>query len=379
MADQVDYYDVLGVQREAGRDEIKRAYRKAAMQYHPDRNKEPGAEEKFKQAAEAYEVLSDSEKRARYDRYGHAGLNGVGVHDFSGMGADDIFSIFGDLFGEAFGGRRSRGRGRADRGIDIQTAIEIDLTDVANGVERTLQIERQDFCDHCAGKGAEPGSKTQQCRTCGGYGQVERQQAMGFFVTRTVVDCPDCRGRGVKFDKACRQCGGQGRAPKKSVINVKVPPGIHDGQRIRLAGEGEPAPGGTTRGDLHCVIHVHPHEFLEREGDHLVCRLPISFTQASLGAELDVPTLTGTKSLRVPAGTQHGAVFTLRGEGLPNLRGGGRGDEVVQVLVEIPKKLTKPQQELLRKFAETEDRSVMPESKGFFERVKEYFTGEAED
>jgi len=373
LAEKRDYYEVLGVSRTASPDEIKRAYRQAAMKYHPDRNKEPGAAARFKEASEAYEVLSDAEKRQRYDRYGHRGLNGVGVHDFSGMGVEDIFSIFGDLFGDAFGGGRHRGR--AERGVDIQTIVEVDLKEVATGVTKTLQFTRQDFCERCSGSGAEPGSDRKTCPACGGYGQVERQQAMGFFVTRSVVECPQCGGRGHLFDRMCRGCRGGGRAPKERVINVKIPPGVHDGQSVRVRGEGEPAPGGTTRGDLRCVIRVRPHPFFERDGDHLICRLPISFTQAALGAQVEVPTLTGGTPLRIPAGTQHGAIFELPGKGLPNLQSGRLGHEIVQALVEIPKKLSRKQEELLRQFATTEDKTVLPESRGFFDKVKEYFKG----
>jgi len=372
VATKRDYYDILGVGRDASPDEIKRAYRQAALKFHPDRNKQQGAEQRFKEAAEAYEVLSDPEKRNRYDRYGHAGLDGVGLHDFGGMAVDDIFSVFGDLFGDIFGGRM---RARAERGIDIQTVVHVDLKEVATGVEKTLRFQRSDFCEACGGRGAEPGSAPTPCRTCGGYGQVERQTTMGFFATRTVVDCPSCHGRGVTIDHPCRKCRGGGRTPRECVVNVRIPAGVHEGQRIRLRGEGEPGAAGLSRGDLHCLVQVKPHPFFERDGDDLICRLPISFTQAALGAQVDVPTLTDRTALHIPPGTQHGAVFRLRGRGLPNLRSGRNGDEIVQVLIEIPRKLTRAQQDLLRSFASTEDKNVLPESRGFFERVKEYFTG----
>ncbi|RMF85852.1 MAG: molecular chaperone DnaJ [Planctomycetota bacterium] len=373
MASKRDYYEVLGVNRSASPDEIKRAYRQAALKFHPDRNKDPGAEEKFKEASEAYEVLSDPQKRERYDRYGHEGLNGVGIHDFQGMGVEDIFSIFGDIFGGAFGGGRRRAP--RDRGVDIQTIVQIDLRDVATGVEKTLRFDRMDLCDHCGGSGGEPGSNVVTCRTCGGYGQVEQQTQMGIFTTRTVIDCPHCHGRGQTIERPCRKCGGSGRDRKETVLQVKIPPGIHDGQRIRLRGEGEPGASNTVRGDLHCVVQIRPHPFFERDGDHLICRLPISFTQAALGAQIEAPTLTGTAPVKIKPGTQHGDILRLQGKGLPNLRTGRTGDEIIQVLIEIPKKLTPAQKELLRKFAATEDKDVMPESKGFFERVKEYFTG----
>lgn len=373
-----DYYEVLGVVKTASADEIKRAYRQSAMKYHPDRNKAPEAEALFKECAEAYEVLSDDEKRSRYDRFGHQGVSGAaGMHDFSHMGVEDIFSIFGDIFGDALGGRRGggRSRGRAEAGVDIEATVEIDLKEVATGVEKTLSFERVDFCDACAGKGAEPGSPMKTCKTCGGYGQVERQANMGFFVTRTVVDCPTCRGRGQMIEKPCRSCGGQGRARKERVVTFKIPPGIHEGQSIRLRGEGEPGPSGAQRGDLHVVVQVAKHPFFQRDGDHLVCRFPISFTQAALGAQIEIPTLTGKTALKIPVGTQYGAVFKVSDAGLPNLRSGRRGDEIVQVVIEVPKRLDREQEELLRKFAATEDKTVSPESKGFFDRLKEYFTG----
>lgn len=375
MAGKRDYYEVLAVAKSASPDEIKRAYRQAAMKFHPDRNKENGAEAKFKEASEAYEVLSDGEKRKRYDRHGHAGLQGAALHDFSGMGVDDIFSIFGDLFGDALGGR---GRARRDQGVDIQTVVEIELADVARGIEKKLEFERTDLCETCSGRGGEPGSDPVQCRTCGGYGQVERQASVGFFVTRTVVDCPTCQGRGTTNPRPCKKCGGSGRAPRSVSVTVKIPAGIHDGQRVRVRGEGEPGRMSTARGDLHCVVQIRPHSFFERDGDHLICRVPISFSQAALGAEIDAPTLSGTTALRIPAGTQHGDLFRMPGKGLPNLRGGARGEEIVQVLIEIPRRLTKEQQELLRKFAALEDKRVLPESKGFFERVREYLTGGAD-
>lgn len=375
MAQKRDYYEVLGVARNASGDDIKRAYRQAAMKYHPDRNKEDGAADRFKEASEAYEILSDASTRQRYDQFGHAGVNGAQTHDFSHMRVEDIFSVFGDLFGDAFGGGGGRGRGRGQRGIDIQTEIAIDLKEVATGADKTFRFERNEPCDRCHGKGSEPGTNPVTCRTCGGYGQVERQQSMGFFVTRTVVNCPNCHGRGTLIEKPCRDCDGSGHQPKERVVSIKVPPGIQDGQSIRLRGEGESGDMQSVRGDLLCIVRVKPHPFFERDGDNLLCRLPISFTQAALGATLEVPTLTGSMPIKIDPGTQHGAVYRLSGKGLPSLRRSRPGDEVVVVLIEIPKKLTKPQQELLRKFAATEDKSVLPESKGFFERLKDYMTG----
>jgi molecular chaperone DnaJ len=376
VAQKRDYYEVLGVRRDASPEEIKRAFRQAALKYHPDRNKAPDAEARFKEASEAYEVLSDQQRRQLYDRYGHAGLDGTPMHDFSGMGVEDIFSIFGDLLGDVFGGS---GRARTEHGINIQTSIEIDLKDVATGVERTIRYERSELCERCDGSGAEPGSKRTTCRTCGGYKCIERQTSLGFLVTRSVVECPTCRGRGFLLEQLCRGCDGSGRTARERVVSVKIPPGVHDGQSVRVRGGGEPGPSGRVYGDLTCVIRVRPHPFFERDGDDLICRLPISFTQAALGAQVEVPTLTGTSPLRIPPGTQHGAVFRLEGKGLPNLRSGRRGNEIIQVLVEVPRKLSREQQELLRRFAATEDRSVLPDSRGFFERVREYFRGQSEE
>ncbi len=376
MASKADYYETLGVARTASGDEIKRAYRQAALKYHPDRNKAPEAEQRFKEASEAYEVLSDGEKRARYDRYGHAGLNGVGMHDFSHMHAEDIFSVFSDLFGDAFGGGR---RGRSDRGIDIQAVVEIDLREVAAGVKKTLRFERMDLCERCNGQANEPGTQRERCRTCGGYGQVERQSGMGFFVSRVITDCPACQGRGHIIPTPCSACRGSGRAARQRTLDIDIPAGIQDGQSLRIRGEGEPGASGATRGDLRCVIRVKPHPLFVRQDRHLVCALPVSFTQAALGAEIEVPTLEGTHKLRLKAGTQSGDLYRLAGKGLPDLQHGRRGDEVIQVLVEIPRKLSRKQEELLRQFAETEDVSVLPQSRGFFEQVKEYLAGLAAD
>jgi len=367
-----DYYEVLGVPREASPDDIKRAYRQAAMKYHPDRASGTDAADKFKEAAEAYEILSDPEKRTRYDRFGHNGLSGVAGHDFSRMRPADIFSIFGDILGDMFGMPFGGGR-RGSPGVDLQTEVSLTLADVASGAERPIEFTREDFCDRCAGKGAEPGSKTNTCGTCGGYGQVERTTGMGFFSTRIVTACPQCRGRGTTFTKACKQCKGTGRAAKHRVVTVKIPPGIHDGQAIRLRGEGEPGEDGSSRGDLHCYVRVEPHPFLQRHGNDLLCDLPISFTQAALGAKIDVPTLAGKLDVTIPPGVQHGELLRLAGIGLPDVRTSRRGDQIVRVLIEIPRRLNARQEELLRQFAETEDKNVLPQSKGFLERLKEFF------
>lgn len=372
MPAQQDYYEILGVERHASTEQIKRAYRQAAMKYHPDRN--PGdaeAEEKFKACAEAFEVLSDPQKRQRYDRFGHEGLRGAGVHDFSGMNSDDIMSMFNDLFGDLFGGRRGGfgGGARGRRGNDLQTDIDIELAEVVTGTTRTVEFTRQDLCETCGGSGAKPGSGTAACNTCGGRGQVGVRQ--GFF--QVVRTCPHCGGRGQIIKDKCGTCKGSGRRPKSRRLEVKVPPGVEDGNAIRLPGEGEPGDHGASRGDLHVVIRIRPHPLFQRHGDDVIVHLPISFTQAALGAKIQAPTLDGPTELTIPHGTQHGQSFTLRASGLPNLRTGLRGDQIVRVLIEIPKKLTDRQHELLREFAETENHDVLPHSKGFWDKVKEIF------
>lgn len=366
-----DYYEVLNVSRDAGADDIKRSYRQCALKYHPDRNRDnPEAEEKFKEAAEAYEVLSDPEKRQRYDQFGHQGMSGAGMHDFTHMGIDDIFSMFTDIFGGGFGGGRSH-----RRGSDLQIEASLTFAEVATGVERTLEFERLDYCEVCNGNGAAPGSERRTCPTCGGYGQVEQAGGFGALFGRVVTTCPTCKGQGSLVVTPCKRCKGRGRYPKGRVINVKIPAGIHHGQAIRVRGEGEPGTQGGPRGDLHCYVSIQTHTFFERHNNDLVCHMPISFTQAALGAKVEVPTLDGRAELTIPHGTQSGKVFRLAGLGLPDIRTGRRGDELVQVEVEIPTHVSQKQEELLRQFAETEDKSVLPESRGFFEKLKDYFTG----
>ncbi len=368
-----DYYDVLHVAKDASPEQIKKAYRRLAHKYHPDRNSEPDAEAKFKEAAEAYEVLSDPAKRQRFDQFGHAGLSGAGVHDFSHMGTDDIFSMFTDIFDQAFGmGRRQQ------RGADLQTQVEMTLAEVLSGAKRSIEFGRQDLCDTCSGTGAAPGSQRRTCRVCGGYGQVEQTGGLGGLFGRVITACPSCHGRGSTIVTPCGACHGSGRVRKKRIVSVQLPAGIHDGQAVRLRGEGEPGEDGTHRGDLHCYVRVKPHPFLERHNNDLICRMPMGFTQAALGAKVEVPTLTGKAELTIPRGTQHGQMFRLSGLGLPDIRTGRRGDELVQVLVEIPKRLNKRQTELLREFATTEDKAVLPESKGFFDKLMDYFAGQAD-
>jgi molecular chaperone DnaJ len=367
-----DYYEVLGVSRNTGGDELKKAYRRLAHKHHPDRNpNDPSAESRFKEAAEAYEVLSDPTKKQKYDQFGHAGLSGAGVHDYSHMDAGDIFSMFDDIFGGAFsgGGRRAR-----QGGADLRTDVVLTLAEVLRGAKRSIQFQRRDLCDTCEGSGAAPGTKRQSCGTCGGYGQVEQSSGLGAIFGRVITACPDCRGQGTKVVTPCKTCGGSGRGVKNREVVVEIPAGIHDGQAVRVRGEGEPSRDGGHRGDLHCYVRVEPHPFLERKDNDVVCRMPLSFTQAALGAKVEVPTLEGRADLKIPAGTQHGQLFRLRGLGVPDLRRRGRGDEIVQVLVEVPKKLNKEQQDLLREYAKTEDKTVSPESKSFFDKLKVYFS-----
>lgn len=367
-----DYYEILGVSRSASPEEIKKAYRRLAHKHHPDRNEGSAeAEAKFKEAAEAFEVLSDPAKRQRYDQFGHAGLSGAGLHDFTHMDVGDIFSMFDDIFGGALGGAFG-GRRRRRGGADLRTEVLITLAEVAMGTDRTIEFTRRDFCDQCGGSGAAAGSQRRVCSTCGGYGQVEQATGFGAILGRVITACPTCRGRGSTIGTPCPACRGGGRVMKGRIVTAKIPSGVHDGQAIRIRGEGELDEEGTARGDLHCVIRVEPHPFLERHQNDLVCRLPISFSQAALGAVVEVPTLTGKAEVKIQPGTQHGQLYRLRGLGLPDLNGGRHGDEIVEVLVEIPRKLDKTQERLLREFAKTEDRSVMPESKGFFEKLKEY-------
>ncbi len=378
-----DYYETLSVERTSDGDEIKRAYRRLAMKYHPDRNPDdPDAESKFKELAEAYEVLSDDDTRRMYDQHGHAGVRGAGSagHDFSRMNPEDIFSMFNDIFGGGgggFGGQRQPGRGQraVARGYDLETEVTITLNDVLEGCERDVEFTRLNVCDACTGSGAKPGTKPISCTTCGGNGRVQQQGLGGMF--RMVVACPACRGRGQIVKEHCQDCRGKGRVPKKRALSVKIPRGISSGQAVRIQGEGEPpsaeaSPSGSgVRGDLHVVVRVADHEIFERQGDHLVLEMPISFSQASLGADVKVPTLNGRADFTIPRGTQHGSLFRISGEGLPSLRSQRRGDLALSVKIEIPNKLNKDQERLLREFAETEDHDVLPESHGFWKKMKD--------
>ena len=376
MAPKRDYYEILEVERKSSADEIKKAYRRAALKYHPDKN--PGdkeAEIRFKECSEAYEVLSDSQKRERYDQFGHDGLRGSAVHDYQNMQSDDIFSMFNDIFG---GMGRSRGGQprRSERGYDLETLTEITLQDVARGCEREVEFTRQDLCKTCEGTGAKPGTKRKICSTCGGRGQVVQRGFGGMF--QMVGTCPACMGQGSTIDKPCPDCDGSGRSPLNRKIVVKIPAGIHDGQAVRVRGEGEPGEGGGNRGDLHVYVKVKEHPFFHRQDDNLLVEVPISMAQAALGADVEIPTLFGKSSLHVAPGTQPGQVLKVKGLGLPDLRGGRTGDLIAAITVEVPRKLNKQQEQLLREFAATEERDVLPAQTSFFDKLKDYLVGTQE-
>jgi len=373
-----DYYEVLSVRKTASEEEIKRSYRRLAMKFHPDRNHENkgDAEVQFKECAEAYEVLSDPEKRRRYDQFGHAGVGGG--HDFSHMDVGDIFSMFDDIFGGSLGGRggaaRSGGARRSQRGFDLETQVELTLAEVANGAEKTLEFEKQDTCETCKGSGAKPGVPPVVCVQCGGQGRIAQQGFGGMF--RMVTTCPNCRGRGTVVRDNCTSCRGTGRQMRQRVVTVKIPAGVHEGQAVRIAGEGEAGENGSPPGDLHCYISVKPHPMFSRHHNDIVCQIPISFTQAALGSKIEVPTLKGKDELEVPPGTQHGEVFKMKGKGLPDLRTSRNGDEIVQILIEIPKKLSDRQKQLLKEFAASEDEKILPQRKSFVDKLKQVFSSD---
>ena len=365
-----DYYEVLGVGREAGEPELKSAYRKLAHQYHPDKNQgDAGAEARFKEVSEAYAVLSDPEKRARYDRFGHGGAGASPFEGFGGPfagGAGTINDIFGDIFSEMFGGGvRGRGRSRP-RGADLRYHLELSFEEAAFGTTSRIQIPRPRRCETCKGSGARPGTGPRACPTCGGSGEI--RMAQGFFsIART---CHHCGGSGQVITDKCPACAGQGHTREEATVEVKVPPGVDSGTRLKLSGEGEPPPSpGAQAGDLYVVVQVKEHPIFRREDTEVVCDMPISFTQASLGTQLDVPTLDGPVKLKIPAGTQSGKVFRMRGHGIPALQGSGRGDQHVRVVVETPTHLNKEQRELLEKFAALSGEETNPRSRGFLRQV----------
>ena len=385
MTTQRCYYEVLSVVRTATPDELKKAYKKLALKYHPDRNPDnEDAIDSFKEAAEAFEVLSDADKRARYDRLGHAGVRGAAGGGAGFQDVNDIFGAFGDLFegfgfqfgGGGGGGSRGGRRSGATRGESLQTKIRIDLTEAFNGCKRELRISRHEACDTCQGSGCKPGTSPLKCSTCGGQGQVIQSQ--GFFKFQTT--CPACRGRGTVVKNSCPSCNGQGRLLKEVTREISIPAGIDAGMQMCLRGEGEAGLNGGPRGDLFVDVDVKKHPLFQREGQDLMYRLPITFGQAALGAEIEIPTLKGPESLKIKPGTQPGEVNRLRGLGMPDPRGGnGRaGDLLVEIQVEVPRRLSAEQEELLRKLSELDHKDVMPQSKSFFEKVKQFFSGQEE-
>ena len=367
-----DYYEVLGVAQNADEKEIKKAYRRIAMKFHPDRNSDdPKADDKFKEATEAYEVLTNAEKRAAYDRFGHAGVDGsAGAGGFSQGGFSDIFGdVFGDIFGGGGGGRSRAG---PQRGSDLRYTLDISLEDAVFGKTVEIKVPTLQSCNVCDGSGAKPGTSVKTCSTCGGAGQVRMQQ--GFFQVQQT--CPSCRGQGKVVSDPCTSCRGQGRVERSKTLSVKVPPGVDTGDRIRLSGEGEAGPSGGPNGDLFVEMSVRKHAIFERDGKDLHCDAPITFSDAALGGELEVPTLEGRVKLKIPEGTQTGKLFRLRGKGVKPVRGGSVGDLLCRVVVETPVQLTKQQRELLQQFQEslTEGGTKQsPKQTSWFEGVKSFF------
>jgi len=382
MATARCYYEILSIERTASGDEIKRAYRRLAMKYHPDRNPgDPEAEGFFKEATSAYEVLSDPEKRSRYDRFGHDGLRGTPGHDFNRMNVEDIFSMFNDIFsgmgGQPRGGQRQRGHAR---GFDLETAVEIELEEVLDGTECEVNFKRLDICHTCEGSGGKPGVEPSKCPTCEGEGQVQQAGFGGMF--RMVTVCPNCRGRGKIILEKCTDCRGTGRVQMSRTIEVQIPKGIRDGQTIRIQGEGEPPPpekspdGAGIQGDLHVVVRVQEHDRFEREGDDLIWVQPIAFAQAALGTTLEIETIEKSiASLEIPPGTQHGEIFRIPGHGLPNLRSRKRGELVVILQLIVPRKLDEEQRKLLEQYADMEDIPVSDSEPSLWEKIKDKVKG----
>jgi len=369
-----DYYDVLGVNRDASDEDIKKAYRKLAMKYHPDRNPDSKeAEEKFKEGKEAYEVLSDADKRRAYDAYGHAGVNpqmgaGGGPEGFGGFA-----EAFGDIFGDIFGGGGGRGRSNVYRGADLRYNLEVTLEQAARGTELKIRIPTMESCEACGGSGAKPGTQPKTCSTCAGQGAVRMSQ--GFFSVQQT--CPTCHGSGKMISSPCGSCHGAGRVKKHKTLAVKIPAGVDEGDRIRLSGEGEGGVNGGPPGDLYVVIHLKEHAVFARDGNDLHCEMPVSFTLAALGGEIEIPTLDGQAKVKIPAETQSGQTMRLRGKGIKGVRATQPGDLLCRVVVETPVRLTERQKELLRELEEINHRDRdrhNPRAKSFMERMKAFFT-----
>lgn len=376
MASKRDYYEVLGVAKDAAKKDIDNAYRKLAVKYHPDRNPDDKeATERFKEAAEAYEVLSDPQRRQRYDQYGHAGVAGQ-THDFNSV--EDIFDVFGQMFGggmfdDIFGGARGRGGRRVRRGADLRCDVTLELEEAAQGAKKTVEFDRHAICEPCQGSGAEPGSAREKCRRCGGHGQVV--QSAG--ILRVQTTCPSCGGAGSIVTQPCKKCSGQGVGIEKRRLDVNIPAGVDEGMRVRLSGEGEPSPDGGPRGDLYCFVNVRKHKLFQRDGGNLILQMPISYSQAALGCELEIPTLNGKSKITIQQGSQSGEVIRVRGQGMPDVHNGRTGDLLVQTHIEVPKKLSPRHVELLRELAELDHVHVTPQRKSFLETVTSFFTGAA--
>lgn len=373
-----DYYEILGVDKNADDAVLKKAYRKLAMQYHPDRNPDnEEAEKKFKELNEAYEVLSDKEKRNMYDQFGHAGVNGNGQGGFSGgySGFGGFEDIFGDIF-DMFGGGFSSGRrgNRPQKGSDIKVQLDLSFNEAAFGVDKDIEVSRHEECKKCNGTGAKPGTSKKTCHKCGGTGEVRYTQRtpLGSFVN--VKTCDNCNGEGSIIDSPCEECNGRGKIRKKKKISVKIPAGVDSSSVITLRGEGEPGVKGGPPGDLYIVIRMLPHKIFKRDGYDIICEIPITFVQAVLGDEIIVPTLDGKVKYKIPEGTQGGTVFRLKGKGTHILNGNGRGDQYVKVIVDIPRKLNDEQKDILRKFAEISGEDVHEQRKSFFDKVKDAFS-----
>jgi molecular chaperone DnaJ len=371
-----DYYEILGVGRDAGPDEIKKAYRQLALKYHPDRNPhDKSAEEKFKELGEAYEVLNEPQSRAAYDRFGHAAFDPRSRGGGAGAGFHDPADIFREVFGgggifdDLFGGGGNRGPGGGERGDDLRYDMEISFVEAAHGCEKEITLSKPAPCDVCGGSGMEKGASATTCPTCHGRGQVVTSR--GIFSLATT--CPQCGGRGRVVDKPCRPCGGGGRRERSAKITIKIPPGVDTGARLRSSGNGEAGLHGGPSGDLYIVLHVKPHDIFQRDGDDLLCEVPVSFAQAALGAEIEVPTLAAPARITVPPGTQSGAVFRLKGRGVKNVHGRGAGDLLARVQVEVPTRLNSAQKAKLEEFARLCDESVHPISKSFLDRAKHIF------
>jgi len=369
-----DYYDVLGVNRDADDEAIKKAYRKLAMKHHPDRNPDDkGSEEKFKEAKEAYEVLSDGQKRGAYDRYGHAGVDhsAAGAGAGAGAGFTSFSDAFGDIFGDIFGNARG-GRSSVYRGADLRYNLEITLEQAAHGTDTKIRIPTYESCETCHGNGAKPGTQPKTCPTCSGHGQVRLQQ--GFFSIQQT--CPKCHGTGKVIAEPCPTCHGAGRVKKQKTLSVKIPAGVDEGDRIRLAGEGEPGVNGGPPGDLYVQMQVKPHAVFQRDHDDLHCEMPISFATAALGGEIEIPTLDGSAKIKVPAESQSGKVFRLRGKGIKGVRSHAHGDLLCHVVIETPVNLTERQKELLREFeavTQSDRERHNPRAKSWMDKVKEFF------